>query len=231
MIKITYHGHSCIELNDGKFDILFDPFITGNPVTTANLSTLNPQAILVSHGHADHLGDAVEISQKTNATIIAPFELATFCAERGAKNIHPMHIGGSHQFDFGNVKLTLALHGSAFISEKERYYTGNPCGFILNFAGKTIYFAGDTGLFSDMKILGEQYNIDISFLPIGDNFTMGIHDAALAAMWLKTKIVIPMHYSTWPIINQDPQKLTLELANSGIKTVVIPFNNSYVLED
>lgn len=229
MVKITYHGHACIELNDGKYDIIFDPFITGNPVAKISPEKISPNAILVSHGHPDHLGDAVEISKRTGATIIAPFELATFCGERGAKNIHPMHIGGSHLFDFGYVKLTLALHGSAFISEKERVYTGNPCGFIVKFGGKTIYFAGDTGLFTDMKMLGELFDIDVAFLPIGDNFTMGISDAAKAATWLKTKIAIPIHYNTWDVINQDPLNFVKALEGTGVKAIVVPFNDSYTI--
>lgn len=230
MVKITYHGHACVELNDGTFDIIFDPFITGNPVTTADVDRIKPDAILVSHGHPDHLGDAITISKNSNALIIAPFELATYCAEKGATNIHPMHIGGSYKFDFGTVKLTLALHGSAFISEKERIYTGNPCGFIVEFGGKTIYFAGDTGLFSDMKMLGEIHNIDIAFLPIGDNFTMGIGDATKAASWLKTKLVIPIHYNTWDIIKQDPHDFVKAVSELGIKAMVIPFNSAVNLE-
>jgi len=231
MIKITYHGHACVELNDGKFDIIFDPFITGNPVTKATPDKINPNAILVSHGHPDHLGDAIPISKRTNAMIIAPFELATYCAEKGATNVHAMHIGGSHNFDFGMVKLTLALHGSAFISEKERVYTGNPCGFIVKFGGKTVYFAGDTGLFSDMRMLGELNSIDVAFLPIGDNFTMGIADAVQAAKMLKTKLAIPIHYNTWDIIKQDPEKFVSELDKASIKGAIIPFNSSLVLED
>lgn len=231
MIKITYHGHACVELNDGNYDIIFDPFITGNPVTKANAEDINPDAILVSHGHADHLGDAVSISKRTNAMIIAPFELATYCAEKGATNIHPMHIGGSHKFNFGRVKLTLALHGSAFVSETERIYTGNPCGFLVNFGGKTVYFAGDTGLFSDMKMIGELNKIDVAFLPIGDNFTMGIDDAVQAARLLNTKLVIPIHYNTWDVIKQDPESFVSKLNEIGIKGVVIPFNSSVTLED
>lgn len=230
MVKITYHGHACIELNDGNYDIIFDPFLTGNPVTTALPENIKPNAILISHGHPDHLGDAINISKNTNALIIAPFELATYCAERGATNIHPMHIGGSHNFEFGTVKLTLALHGSAYISEKERIYTGNPCGFIVNFGGKTIYFAGDTGLFSDMKMLGELHNIDIAFLPIGDNFTMGIADAAKAALWLKTKLAIPIHYNTWDVIKQDPTFFTKAVADIGIKAMIVPFNTTVTIE-
>lgn len=226
MVKITYHGHACIELNDGKYDIIFDPFITGNPVTKADPNNLKPNAILISHGHGDHLGDAVNISKRTGALIIAPFELADFCQKQGAQNIHPMHIGGSFNFDFGKVKLTQALHGSAFVTPDGTHYTGNPCGFIVYFGGKCFYFAGDTGLFGDMKTIGENNDIDIAFLPIGDNFTMGPDDAIKASQMLRAKTVIPMHYNTWRLIEQNPEEFKNKLNQIGINCVVIPFNSS-----
>lgn len=229
MIKITYHGHACIELNDGKFDIIFDPFITGNPVTKTKVDDIKANAILVSHGHGDHLGDAISISKKTGALIIAPFELADFCQKQGAENVHPMHIGGSYKFEFGKVKLTQALHGSAFVTSDGTHYTGNPCGFIVNFGGKCFYFAGDTGLFYDMKTIGEGNNIDVAFLPIGDNFTMGPDDAVKASQMLKAKIVIPIHYNTWPIIEQDPYDFKKRVEELGIECIVIPFNSSIEL--
>jgi L-ascorbate metabolism protein UlaG (beta-lactamase superfamily) len=226
MVRITYHGHACIELNDGKNDIIFDPFITGNPVTKANPDMLKPNAILISHGHGDHLGDAISIAKKTGALIIAPFELADFCQKQGAPNIHPMHIGGSYNFEFGKVKLTQALHGSAFVTPDGTHYTGNPCGFIVHFGGKCFYFAGDTGLFGDMATIGSLNSIDIAFLPIGDNFTMGPDDAVKAAQMLQAKTVIPMHYNTWPLIEQNPEAFAEKLKAVGINCIVIPFNNS-----
>lgn len=229
MVKITYHGHACIELNNGMYDIIFDPFITGNPVTQAKIENINPTAILISHGHADHLGDAINIAKRSNALIIAPYELADFCQKMGAPNIHPMHIGGSYNFEFGKVKLTMALHGSAFVTPEDTHYTGNPCGFIVNFGGKVIYFAGDTGLFSDMKTIGTLNNIDIAFLPIGDNFTMGPDDAVEAATMLHAKTVIPIHFNTWPVIEQDPEDFKNKLQRKGINCLIIPFNESIVI--
>jgi L-ascorbate metabolism protein UlaG (beta-lactamase superfamily) len=230
MVTITYHGHSCIELNDGKFNILFDPFITNNPVSTAKWENLKPDVILLSHGHVDHVGDAIPIAKKTGALIIAPFELANFCSLRGAPNTHPMHIGGSRQFDFGKLKLTQAWHGSAFIDGDKSHYTGNPCGYLLTMSGKTFYFAGDTGLFGDMKTIGALNTIDLSFLPIGDNFTMGPKDAVIAAQWLDTKTVIPIHYNTWPVIAQNPEDFKKMVEEAGIRCVVIPFNQSVTME-
>jgi len=226
MVRITYHGHACIELNNGQFDILFDPFITGNPVTKTKVEQLNPNAILISHGHADHLGDAITIAKRTNALIIAPFELADFCQKKGAPNIHPMHIGGSYNFEFGKVKLTQALHGSAFVTPEGTHYTGNPCGFIVNFDNKCFYFAGDTGLFSDMKTIGALNAIDVAFLPIGDNFTMGPDDAVKAAEMLQAKKVIPIHYNTWPVIEQNPEAFKEKLKPLGIECIIIPFNET-----
>lgn len=164
--------------------------------------------------------------KKTGALIIAPFELADFCQKHGAPNIHPMHIGGSYNFEFGKVKLTLALHGSAFVTPDGTHYTGNPCGYIIHFGGKCFYFAGDTGLFGDMKTIGSLNAIDVAFLPIGDNFTMGPDDAAKAAEMLQAKTVIPIHYNTWPLIEQDPEKFKEKLKAAGINCIIIPFNNS-----
>ncbi|MCL6559911.1 MAG: metal-dependent hydrolase, partial [Firmicutes bacterium] len=176
--------------------------------------------ILVSHGHGDHLGDTVEIAKRSGATVVSVFELATYCACKGAK-AHGMHIGGSHTFDGVKVKLTPAWHGSGF-GEGPMEYLGTPCGFVISMDGKNIYHAGDTGLFGDMELIGRLNQIDLALLPIGDNFTMGPEDALEAVNMLKPKLVIPMHYNTWPLIQQDPEKFKSAVeAATGSKVSVI----------
>ena len=197
MSELKFLGHACFLLSDGETAILFDPFLTDNPVRAATADQIDCQYILVSHGHSDHLGDAVNIAIRTGATIIATAEVARACAEQGAKT-HAMHLGGKHGFDFGFVRVTPAFHGSGIPG-------GHACGFIVNFFGKNVYHSGDTALFGDMGLLGRLESIDAALLPIGDNFTMGPSDAAEAAHLLQPKMVIPMHYNTWPLIAQSPE--------------------------
>ncbi|MFN7250660.1 MAG: metal-dependent hydrolase [Anaerobacillus sp.] len=204
-MKVTYHGHSVVLIESNGKSLIIDPFLTGNGQTKIKADELNVDYILLTHGHNDHVGDTVHLAKQNNATVIAPFELATYLSWQGV-NTHAMHIGGAFQFDIGRVKLTQAIHGSAYVDEdaKKIVYTGMPAGILFTAEGKTIYHAGDTGLFSDMKLFGEREKIDVAFLPIGDNFTMGPNDAVVAASWLKAKVVIPIHYNTFPVIEQDP---------------------------
>lgn len=217
MLKATFHGHSCVMVTDGTNNIIIDPFISGNPQATIKAEDVKVNYILLTHGHGDHLGDAVPIAKANKATIIAPNELAVYVAKQGAE-AHNMHIGGAYNFPFGRVKLTIAHHGSAAGDGLE--YTGNPCGFLITMDGKTIYHSGDTSLFYDMKLIGEMNSIDLAFLPIGDNFTMGIDDAVKAVEFLKPKKVVPIHYKTWPVIDTEPKEFA-EKAKSLAEVVIV----------
>ena len=203
-MKISYHGHSVVKIVTNGTTILIDPFINGNGQTDLQVENENPDVILLTHGHNDHVGDTVELSKKSGALVVAPNELADYLGWQGC-NVHNMHIGGAHQFEFGKVKFTQAFHGSSFVTaNNEIIYTGMPSGILFTAEGKTIYHAGDTALFGDMELIGKRHPIDVAFLPIGDNFTMGPDDAAYAVSLLKPKIVVPIHYNTFPPIEQDP---------------------------
>jgi L-ascorbate metabolism protein UlaG (beta-lactamase superfamily) len=220
-MKISYHGHSVVKVQTGGKLILIDPFITGNPLTDLIVSEEKPDVIIVTHGHGDHLGDTVELAKKNNALVIANFELATYLSWQGV-NAHGMSIGGAYKFDFGTVKLTPAFHGTGLVTDnKEIIYLGQPAGVLIFAEGKTVYHAGDTALFSDMKLIGERHPIDVAFLPIGDNFTMGPEDAAFAAKLLQAKKVVPIHYNTFPPIETDPQKF-VDLLEAGQGQVLQP---------
>jgi L-ascorbate metabolism protein UlaG (beta-lactamase superfamily) len=163
---------------------------------------MNPTAILLSHAHNDHVGDTVEIAKRTGAAVVGIYELATWCEQQGL-NAHGMSIGGAHQFSWGWVKLTQAWHGSTFVDAQGAAHTlGTPAGLLLRLGGALAYHAGDTGLFGDMALIGRS-GIDVALLPIGDNFTMGPDDALEAVRMLKPRIVVPIHYNTFPVIEQD----------------------------
>ncbi|RLQ97949.1 metal-dependent hydrolase [Falsibacillus albus] len=214
-MKVSYHGHSVIKIQTNGKTILFDPFINGNELTDLKAENENPDVIILTHGHGDHVGDTMEIAKRSNALVIAPNELAVYLGFQGL-NTHPMHIGGAYEFDFGKVKLTPAFHGSGLVTEnKEIIYMGMPAGVLFMAEGKTIYHAGDTALFSDMKLIGERHPIDVAFLPIGDNFTMGPEDAAYAAELLMAKKTVPIHYDTFPPIKQDPHKFVESLKDKN----------------
>jgi L-ascorbate metabolism protein UlaG (beta-lactamase superfamily) len=204
MPKLTYHGHSCFVLEHGRKRIAIDPFLTGNPkadLEAAELPKLD--AILLTHGHGDHLGDAVPLAKRDRATVVAPYELALFCADQGAPNVHPMHIGGARDFPFGRVKLVVAFHGGMVEGDDAGKFTTFPCGYVVTLGGKSVYHTGDTALTLEMQLL--EGRVDVMLLPIGDNFTMGIEDAVRAVSFVKPKVVIPMHWGTFPVIDADPQ--------------------------
>ncbi len=218
-MKISFHGHSVILVEANGTRILFDPFINGNPATDLKVGEVKADVIIVTHGHNDHLGDTVELAKKNHALVIGTAEMADYLSSKGVRT-HGLHIGGGFNFDFGRVKLTQAFHGSGYINEKnEIVYLGMPAGVLLTIDGKTIYHAGDTGLFSDMKLIGDRNAIDVAFLPIGDNFTMGPDDAAYAAELLQAKKVVPIHFNTFPLLQQDPETF-VKMLPDGVGTVL-----------
>lgn len=219
-MHVTYHGHACMEITTGDQQLIIDPFINGNELSDVSVSEIQAQWILITHGHNDHIGDMIEIAKNNDATIIGMFEITEFAAKFGVKT-HGMNIGGSFTFPFGKVTMVPALHSSTYEFAGEKLDMGLAAGFVIEAGGKTIYHAGDTGLFSDMKLLA-RYQLDLAFLPIGDNFTMGPHDAALAAGWIAAKKVVPIHYDTFPLIKQDPQNFITALADKSQGAIVHP---------
>ncbi|MGN7412951.1 metal-dependent hydrolase [Paenibacillus sp. SAF-068] len=221
-MKISYHAHSVVKIETNGKTILIDPFITGNSNTDLNAATVQADVILLTHGHGDHVGDTVAIAKRNDALVIASPELADMLGWEGVRT-HPMSIGGAYTFDFGKVKLTQAFHSSSYVNPQAQtiIYTGMPTGILFSSEGKTIYHAGDTGLFYDMKVIGERNDIDLAFLPIGDNHTMGPEDAALATDWLQAKQVVPIHFNTFPLIQQDPHSF-VELLPNGVGQVLEP---------
>ncbi len=205
MAKLTYHGHATctLETDDGT-RLVIDPFFTDNPTTDLTVEDVDADYILVSHGHSDHFADCIPLAKRTGAMVIGTYELVGFCAEKGVENGHGMNIGGGYDFPFGRVKLTPALHTGSVAGDDAGTHTTDCSGFLIEFGGKRFYHAGDTALIMDFQLL--QGRVDVALLPIGDNFTMGPDDAARAVRMIEPKTVIPIHYNTWPVIAQDPEK-------------------------
>lgn len=203
MARLTWHGHACFEYETSEGRVLIDPFLSENPVADVGPGEIDGiDAIVVSHGHADHWGDTVEIAKRTGATVVAAYELALLADEEGCDS-HPLSHGGGRQFGFGHVKLVPAVHGS--LTEADPSKSTTPAGIVITAEGKTLYHAGDTALSAEIKVLGELNDFDAACLPIGDNFTMGPGDALEAVKWLQPGLVVPMHYDTFDLIAQDAE--------------------------
>jgi L-ascorbate metabolism protein UlaG (beta-lactamase superfamily) len=199
--RVCWLGHACLLLESDGTRVLIDPFLTGNPAATTTADKVDANFILVSHGHGDHVGDAVAIAKRTGATVICNYEISLWLEKQGVK-AHGMQHGGGYHFPFGRAKLTLAFHGSML---PDGANGGNPCGFLITFKdGTRVYDAADTGLFGDMRLIGEE-GIDLAIVPIGDNYTMGPDDALRAVKLLQPRRVFPIHYNTWDVIRQDAE--------------------------
>ncbi|HMB23569.1 MAG: metal-dependent hydrolase [Chloroflexota bacterium] len=225
-LKFTWYGHAALGLETDGQKVVIDPFLKGNPAATISPEAVEANFILLSHGHGDHLGDTVAIAKRTGAMVISVNEIAVWLRNQGIE-AHGQHIGGGFNYPFGYLKLTLALHGSELPDGSSG---GNPCGFLLTTKdGKKIYMAQDTGLFGDMKLIGEE-GIDLAVLPIGDNFTMGPDDALRAVKLIQPKAVIPIHYNTWELIAQDPNAWAQRVQKeTSTKAVVLKPGESYSL--
>ena len=225
-MKLKYFGHSAFQITTeaGK-KIIIDPFIDNNPNSPVKAKDLTADYIILSHAHGDHLGDAFKIADKNKTLFICVNELANYCSGKGFK-AHNMHIGGGYNFEFGRIKFTIAHHGS---KTPDGEYAGEPAGIILSIEGKNIYHTGDTGLFYDMKLIGEMTPIDYMLLPIGDNFTMGITDAVKAVELVNPKAAIPMHYNTFPVIKADPNEFKSLLEKAGMNCRIMNYGEEITL--
>jgi L-ascorbate metabolism protein UlaG (beta-lactamase superfamily) len=222
MGKLTYFSHSAWMIESREYRILIDPFLEGNPTSPVKAKDVKAGFIIVTHAHGDHFGDTLAIAKNNHALVISNFEIAGYCTDHGVQS-HGMHIGGSHQFPFGQVKFTPAWHGSTFADGSSG---GMPTGVLIMLEGKTIYHSGDTGLFSDMKLIAEINPIDIALIPIGDNFTMGLTDAVRAVEFLKPKKVVPMHYQTFDVINTDPNEFKKRIQKLGVEIHILAYGQS-----
>lgn len=217
-MTLKYFGHSAFQIiTDSGINIFIDPFISENPLSPCGIEGLKADYILLTHAHADHLGDTLSLANKKETTIVCVYELAGLLEKAGYKT-HAMQIGGAFSFPFGRVKFTQALHGS---QTPDGVYAGLAAGIILELEGATLYHAGDTGLFGDLDLIGDLNDIDYFLVPIGGNFTMDIQDAAIATSWINPKYAIPMHYNTFPVIKANPQEFQALVEEDGIKVLVL----------
>jgi L-ascorbate metabolism protein UlaG (beta-lactamase superfamily) len=216
---LTYYGHSCFSVEIEGKTILFDPFITPNELAKdIDINTIEADFIFVSHGHSDHIADCVSIAKRTGAKVVSNFEVVEWLKKQGLQNTHPMNTGGKWKFEFGTVKCVVAHHSYGLPDDS---YGGNPMGFLFTTREENFYFAGDTALTLDMQLIPKWANLNFCILPIGDNFTMDIHDAIVAADLIKCAVVIGVHYNTFGFINIDTENAIAEFKAAG-KTLLLP---------
>lgn len=223
-MKLSYYGHSCFSVETGGKILLFDPFIKPNQLAASiEVETIRADYILVSHGHYDHIADAIEIAQRTRATVISNYEIVVWLGKQGIEKTHAMNHGGGHVFDFGRVKYVNAVHSSQL---PDGSYGGNPGGFVIETGQETFYYSGDSALTLDMQLIPEEVELRFAVLPIGDNFTMGARDAARAASFLKCKQIVGVHYDTFPVIEIDHEEAVATFARAGVKLHLVPIGGS-----
>lgn len=218
-MEITYFGHSCFLVELGDYKVLFDPFITPNPLASQiDISTIEADYILISHGHEDHMFDAEVIAKRTGAVLVSSHEIVEWYKKKGLVKTHPMNKGGKWHFEFGTLHMVNAVHSSSLPDDT---YGGSAAGFVIESGEATFYYAGDTALTYDMRLIAEKFTIDFAMLPVGDNFTMDIYDAIRAAGFVNTKKIIPMHYDTFPYIEIDPLEMTIAARKAEKELIVI----------
>ena len=217
-MKVSYFGHSCFGVEVGNKNLLFDPFISSNKLAgKIDIKSIKVDYIFISHGHEDHIADAVEIAKNTNAVVISNFEICNWLNKRGIDNFHPMNVGGKWIFDFGKVKCVNAVHSS---SMPDGSYGGSAMGFLVSTGDSHFYYAGDTALTYDMKLIGDYRNLNFAFLPIGDNFTMSADNAIIASDFIKCDKIIGMHYDTFDYIIID-KKEAIEKFKQQDKSLIL----------
>ena len=227
MAKLDYHSHSTFTLTtDDGTRIVMDPFFDDNPWTEISAADVEADFIFCTHGHYDHFADALPIARSTGATLVGSFELVSYAQSQGIENVHPMHIGGGWDFPFGRVKMTIAHHGGMIAGEGAEGFTTNPAGLLFDLGpGQRLYNAGDTALTLDMQLL--KGKVDVALLPIGDNFTMGPKDAVTAIEFIEPSVVIPIHYNTWPYIDQNAEDFRSLVGDRATVEIIEPGQGSY----